>query len=82
MTYRLQNLDECRYSRRLGSMANEGDYLKKPSISFDSRIDVDSKTHIYPSEIDDESLEFSPVPTPYWLLSSMSIVVVFIKMVF
>lgn len=82
MTYRLQNLDECRYSRRLGSIATEGEYLKKQPISYESRIDVDSKTHIYPSEIDDDSLEFSPIPAPYCHISFMSVVVVFIRMVF
>ena len=65
MNSSISNTDEHRFSRRLNSLLSEGEYLKKSTLSFDTPTDIDSQTHTYPSDIDDDSCDFTLPSLPY-----------------
>lgn len=40
--------------------------MRKSALSFETPTDIDSQTHIYPSDIDDDSCEFTLPSLPYF----------------
>ena len=80
MNSSISNTDEHRFSRRLNSLLSEGEYLKKSTLSFDTPTDIDSQTHTYPSDIDDDSRDFTLPSLPYSSSNCFNLVIVFIEM--
>ena len=56
--------DDFHVSRRMSQLLIEGDFSKKSGGPFDSLDSIDKFTHTYPIDIDDDSCEFNPPPTP------------------